>query len=54
MVVAELAQEIVQLMLVEGLALSEIDGFIERQPLDDDERAALWLWAWAEQSLAAR
>lgn len=39
--------------LVEGLARSEIEAFIERQPLDDDEKAALWLWAWAEQSLAA-
>ena len=52
MPVSELVQEAVTLMLSGGSALSEIEAFIERQPLCEDEKAALWLWAWAEKPLA--
>jgi len=53
MPVAEFVQEAVSRMLIGGSALSEIEALIERQPLAEDEKAALWLWAWAEQSLKA-
>jgi hypothetical protein len=54
MPVSELVQEAVTLMLSAGSALPEIEAFIEDQPLCEDEKAALWLWAWAEASPAAR
>ena len=53
MLIRELVQEAVALMLSEGSALSEIEAFIERQPVCQGEKAALWLLAWAEESLAA-
>jgi len=33
-------------MLTEGSALSDIEVLIERQPIDEQQEAALWLWAW--------
>jgi hypothetical protein len=51
---SELARETVDWILVDSARLSEIESFIERQPLGEEENAALWLWAWVEQSLAAR
>ena len=41
-------------MLLDRVPLSEIEAFIECQPVGEEERAALWLWAWAEQSLDRR
>ena len=41
-------------MLSGGSALSQIDAFIEDQPLSEDEKAALWLWAWAQTPPGAR
>jgi len=51
--VSEFVQAAVSRMLIGGSALSEIEALIERQPLAEDEKAALWLWAWAAQSLNA-
>jgi hypothetical protein len=48
---SELVQETVTRMLSKGSGLSEIEAFIERQPLAEEHKAALWLWAWAKQSL---
>jgi len=42
MPVSELVQEAVTLMLSGGSALSEIEAFIEDQPLCEDQKAALW------------
>ena len=53
MPVVEFVQEAVSRMLIGGSALSEIEALIECQPLAEDEKAALWLWAWAEQALNA-
>jgi len=50
MPVPELMQEAVTLTLSGGSPLPDIEAFIERQPLCEDEKAALWLWAWAEKS----
>jgi len=36
-------------MLSHGTALAEIEDLIERQPLGEEEKAALWLRAWSER-----
>ena len=41
-------------MLGHGMALAEIEDLIERQPLGEEEKAALWLGAWSERSLTPR
>lgn len=38
-------------MVSGGSELAEIEAFVERQPLDEEQKAALWLWAWSVQSL---
>jgi hypothetical protein len=37
----------VEVMLSYGCALETIEGVLERAPLDDENRDALWLMAWA-------
>jgi hypothetical protein len=27
--------------------LAEIEDFIDRQPISEDQKSALWLWLWA-------
>jgi len=54
MPVSQLVQEAVTLMLSAGSLLPEIEAFIEDQPLCEDEKAALWLWAWAQTPPGAR
>ena len=49
----QLVREDVSRMLIGGSPLTEIEALIEDQPLGEEEKAALWLWAWAEQALAA-
>jgi hypothetical protein len=39
----------VEAMLAERRSFEEIEQRIESLPLRDDQRAALWLLAWAEQ-----
>jgi len=51
---SELMREAVGRMLVGGSPLAEIEAFIERQPLDEEQKAAMWLWAWSERSLTTR
>jgi len=53
MSVSEPAQKAVTQMLSRGSGLTEIEAFIERQPLDEEHKAALWLWAWAKQALTS-
>lgn len=48
-----LVQEAVTQMLSGGSGLTEIEAFIERLPLDEEDKAALWLWAWAKQALTS-
>ena len=48
---SELVQEAVVRMVSGGSELAEIEAFVERQPLDEEQKAALWLWAWSVQSL---
>ena len=36
-------------MLSNGMSLAEIEAFIERQPMSEEERAALWMRAWSER-----
>jgi hypothetical protein len=51
---SERARETVDWMLGDQVPLSEIEAFIECQPVGEEEKAALWLWAWAEKSLDRR
>ena len=37
----------VEVMLAYGCALDAIEGVLDRAPLDDENRDALWLMAWA-------
>jgi hypothetical protein len=37
----------VEAMLAFGCALGTIEGVLDRAPLDDENRDALWLMAWA-------
>jgi len=41
-------------MLSHGTALAAIEDLIERQPLGEEEKAALWLWAWSERAPTPR
>jgi hypothetical protein len=34
-------------MLRNGVTLLEIEDFIERQPISEEERSVLWLRAWS-------
>jgi hypothetical protein len=43
---SQLVRDQVGRMLSGGSALSEIEEFIERQPLGEERKAALWLWLW--------
>jgi len=38
-------------MLRAGSALSDIEDFIEHQPLSEEERTVLWLRAWSERPM---
>jgi hypothetical protein len=42
-------QDVIDTILAEGRSFGEIEDFIAQQPLPEDEKSALWLWAWAEQ-----
>jgi hypothetical protein len=47
-------QDVIDTMLAEGQSLGEIEDFIVEQPISEDEKSALWLWAWAEQPRVLR
>jgi hypothetical protein len=48
------AQREVEAMVAEHRPFEEIEDRIECLPLPDDQRAALWLLAWAEQDSRTR
>lgn len=37
-------------MLKIGCSLDDIEAWIERLPLDEENKAALWLYAWMRRS----
>lgn len=41
-------------LLGNNASLAEIEDFIERQAIPDEDRAVLWLRAWAERSDVGR
>jgi hypothetical protein len=41
-------------MLCQGRSFGEIEDFISEQPLSEELKSVLWLWAWAEQPRALR
>ena len=41
-------------LLCNGASLAEIEDFIERQAIPEEDRAVLWLRAWAERSDVGR
>jgi hypothetical protein len=48
------AQREVEAMTAQGRPFGEIEERIESLPLPDDQLAALWLLAWAEQDARTR
>lgn len=48
------AEDAIDTMLAEGRSFAEIEDFIGEQPISEDLKSALWLWAWAEQPRALR
>jgi hypothetical protein len=52
--VSETVEEAVKQMLIRGTRFPEIEAFLERQPLAEEHKSALWLWAWVEQSWGER
>ena len=49
MPVAETLEDTISRMLIAGSRLAEIEAFIECQPIADEQKSALWLWAWAAE-----
>jgi hypothetical protein len=54
MPVSDMVEEALNQMLIGGSQFPDIESFIERQPFSEEQKAALWLWAWAEQARPAR
>ena len=50
----ESAQAAVEQMVREGRSFREVEAYVERATLADDQKAALWLLAWAEQEPGAQ
>jgi len=48
------AEDDIDAMLVEGRSFGEIEDFISDQPISEELKSVLWLWAWADQPLALR
>ena len=47
-------QKTVERMLIDGRTLAEVEEYVERCPLDEMEKAGLWMLAWAHQDQAAQ
>ena len=47
-------QAVVERMLQAGRSFSEIEDFIEASPLEELQKAALWMLAWAHQDPASQ
>jgi hypothetical protein len=48
------AEDAIDEMLIEGRGFDEIEAFISEQPVSEELKSVLWLWAWAEQPRATR
>jgi len=48
------ARTAVEQMLREGRSFRDVEDYVERATLADDQKAALWLLAWAEQPPGAQ
>jgi hypothetical protein len=48
------AEDAIHAMLIEGRSFGEIDDLISEQPISEELKSVLWLWAWAEQPWAVR
>jgi hypothetical protein len=48
------AEDAIDAMLGEGRSFSEIEDFISEEPISEELKSVLWLWAWAEQPRAMR
>ena len=47
-------QTMVEQMVREGRSFHDVESYVTRATLTDDEKAALWLLAWAEQERGAQ
>jgi hypothetical protein len=48
------AEEIIDTMIAEGRSFHDIEEFIGAQPISEELKSVLWLWAWSEQPRAQR
>lgn len=48
------AEDAIDSKLIEGRSFGEIEDFISEQPISEELKSALWLWAWAEQPRVRR
>lgn len=48
------AEDAIDEMLIEGRSFGEIEDYISEQPISEELKSVLWLWAWAEQPRALR
>jgi hypothetical protein len=48
------AEDAIDAMLAHGRSFGEIEDFISEQPIPEELKNVLWLWAWAEQPRAVR
>jgi hypothetical protein len=47
-------EDAVDEMLGQGRSFGEIEDFISEQPISEELKSVLWLWAWAEQPRTLR
>jgi hypothetical protein len=47
-------QNTVERMLTDGKTLAEVEEYVDRCALDEMEKAALWMLAWAHQDQATQ
>jgi hypothetical protein len=48
------AEDAIDGMLIERRGFREIEDFISEQPISEELKSVLWLWAWAEQPRVLR
>jgi hypothetical protein len=47
-------QKVVERMLGDGRSLTEVEDYIEASPLEEMQKAGLWMLAWAHQEPATQ
>jgi hypothetical protein len=47
-------EDAIDAMLADGRSFGEIEEFISEQPVSEELKSVLWLWAWAEQPRVLR